>query len=126
MKDKIYRFSPYFIKVILLNWIAFLNYRKRNTSGYSMYLKQYIASWQLNFEEINQIQNEELKSLLKEVYNYSSYYQNFFKINNITIADIENDPRNVLNRLPLLSKADRRTFSKENVLRCSSRYSHTS
>lgn len=113
MKDKIYRFAPYFIKVILLNYIAFLNYRKRNTSGYSMYLKQYIASWQLDFEEINRNQSKELKLLLIEVYNYSSYYQNFFNINNITIEDIENNPRNILNRLPLLSKADRRTFSKE-------------
>lgn len=113
MKDKIYRLSPYFIKVILLNIIAFFNYRKRNTSGYSMYLKKYLDSWQLNFEEINQIQNEELKSLLKEVYTHSPYYNKIFKTKNITTGDIENNPRNVLNRLPLLSKADRRTFSKE-------------
>ncbi|WP_288982537.1 hypothetical protein [uncultured Flavobacterium sp.] len=113
MKDKIYRLSPYFIKVILLNIIAFFNYRKRNTSGYSMYLKKYLDSWQLNFEEINQIQNEELKSLLKEVYTHSPYYNKIFKTKNITTGDIENNPRNVLNKLPLLSKADRRTFSKE-------------
>lgn len=113
MKDKIYKQAPYFIKVILLNIIALLNFKKRKTKGYAFYLKKYLDQWHLDVENLENIQKDELKNLLKEVYTYSAYYQKIFNNKNITIGDIENNPRNVLNRLPLLSKADRRTFSKE-------------
>ena len=39
MKDKIYRIVPYFLKVFLLNIISFKNYRKRNTEGHAVFLK---------------------------------------------------------------------------------------
>ena len=113
MKDTIYRQAPYFLKVILLNVIALLNYKKRKTIGYSLYLKKYLTQWLLDLENLENIQKDELKNLLKEVYTYSSYYQKIFKSTNITIEDIDNHPRNVLSRLPLLEKTDRRNFSKE-------------
>ena len=72
MKDRIYRQAPYFVKVILLNIIALLNYKKRKTTGYALYLKKYLDQWHLDVENI---QKDELKNLLKEVYTYSSYYQ---------------------------------------------------
>jgi phenylacetate-CoA ligase len=113
MKDKIYRYSPYFIKVILLNIIALLNFKKRNTKGYLLFLNRYNNYWELDIKDLEKIQNDELKHLLKEVYFFSPFYQKIFKGNKIRIEEIDKDPRNVLNRLPLLSKADRRTFSKE-------------
>lgn len=113
MKDGVYRNAPYFVKVILLNIIALSNYKKRNTKGYSLFLKKYYDNWRLDIKDLENIQNDELKHLLKEAYFFSSYYQKIFNRNNVDIEDIENNPRNVLNRLPLLSKADRRSFSKE-------------
>lgn len=113
MKDKIYRYSPYFIKVILLNIIALLNFKKRNTKGYLLFLNRYNNYWELDIKDLEKIQNDELKHLLKEVYFFSPFYQKIFKGNKIRIEEIDKDPRNVLNRLPMLSKVDRRTFSKE-------------
>lgn len=113
MKDKIYRIVPYFIKVILLNIIAYKNYKKRNTVGYDKYLSMYINQWNFSLEELYEIQKQELIQLLKESFKYAPFYKKIFNNLNISLKDIEQNPNGVLDKMPLLSKIDRRNFSKE-------------
>lgn len=113
MKDKIYRGAPYFFKVILLNIIAYKNYKNRNTKGYDYYLKMYLSQWTLSRSELYEIQKQELKLLLEEAFNYVNFYKKNFYDLNITLKDIKENPFSVLEKLPFLSKIDRRNFSKE-------------
>lgn len=113
MKDRIYRIVPYFFKVIMLNIIAYKNYKKRSTKGYHDYLEKYIIQWNLSIVELNKIQELELSMLLEEAFNYVPFYKKHFNDLNITLEDIKSKPFKVLSVLPLLSKIDRRNFARE-------------
>jgi phenylacetate-CoA ligase len=113
MKDRIYRVVPYLFKVAILNIIAYKNYKKRNTKGYQEYLEKYKTQWNFSIEELNKIQEQELRLLLLEVFNYVPFYKKQFNDLNISLEDIESKPFKVLSILPLLSKIDRRNFAQE-------------
>lgn len=113
MKDRIYRIAPYFFKVIMLNIIAYKNYKKRNTKGYDYHLEKYITQWNLPLVDLTKVQEIELTMLLQEAFNYVPYYKKYFNDLNITLEDIKSAPFKVLSKLPLLSKIDRRNFAGE-------------
>ena len=113
MKDRIYRIAPYFFKVIMLNIIAYKNYKKRNTKGYYYHLEKYITQWNLPLVDLTKVQEIELTMLLQEAFNYVPYYKKYFNDLNITLEDIKSAPFKVLSKLPLLSKIDRRNFAGE-------------
>ncbi|WP_379953138.1 phenylacetate--CoA ligase family protein [Dokdonia sp. R78006] len=109
MIDKIYKLSPYFVKVILLNIKAFLNERSRYTKGYYAYLKEYNALWKSDNTTVVNYQRERLTKLLLEVNEYVPYYKDSFNKVSISTEEIVNDPYAALKRLPFLSKIDRKT-----------------
>lgn len=111
MKDRIYRVAPYFFKVIMLNIIAYKNYKTRSTKGYREYLQKYITQWNLSLVELTKIQEIELSLLLEEALKYVPFYKKHFDDLNITAEDIQLKPFSVLAKLPLLSKIDRRNFA---------------
>lgn len=109
MKDKIYRVAPYFAKVLLLNAMAALNYKERYTNQYKEYLSLYKKLWSQNRSSILDFQKSELISLLKECYSYSPYYEKGFKKNHIQLDEIMEDPYAVLDKMPILSKMERKS-----------------
>ena len=109
MLDKIYKFSPYFIKVILLNLKAFINERTRYTKGYYSYLKEYNNLWEADIVNVKRYQKKQLERLLLEVKEYVPYYKDIFDKDSISAKDIEKDPHRVLKSLPLLSKDVRKS-----------------
>ncbi|MFC4691487.1 phenylacetate--CoA ligase family protein [Dokdonia genika] len=113
MIDKIYKLSPYFIKVILLNLKAFLNTRTRYTNDYYSYLDEYNKLWNSDVDVVKRYQKERLTQLLLEVIEYVPLYRDRFQKINITTEDILKDPYTVLKRLPLLSKKDRKIKVEE-------------
>ena len=108
MKDKIYRLAPYFTKVLMLNAMAALNYKKRYTNQYKKYVDLYNNLWKQDRSSVLEFQRTELINLLKECYTYSPFYQERFKENKIELSEIVDDPYSVLKRLPLLTKMERK------------------
>lgn len=115
MKDKLYRISPIWIKTILLNIKAWSNAKKRYTQFFLNYLEEYNNLWKANLEDIVNYQEKQLKRLLLEAFDFSNFYQERFKAQEINKQDIENAPYDVLKRLPILSKEDRKNKVDEIV-----------
>ena len=110
MKYKIYKLAPYILKVIFLNIIALKNKKLRNTKGYKNYLTKYINQWYFTNEDLRIVQEDELKKLLIEAYNFIPFYKRSFEKLKITLPDIKENPFEILNKLPLLSKLERRNY----------------
>lgn len=117
--DKIYRQSPYFFKVIFLNLVGYLNKRKRYGHEYSEYLKEYKFLWTSELHTIENFRAEQLKILLLESLNYSDWYRSIKEKNGISDTMVKKDPFEILNKMPILSKSDRKenTLSIENKSR---------
>lgn len=109
MKEKIYKFSPIWLKTILLNIKASSNIKKRFSKDYYHYLEEYNGLWKAKNIEILNYQKKQLIQLLTECYQYSPFYQERFKDLNISLDEIRNKPFIVLTQLPLLSKEDRKS-----------------
>src|SRR5690606_4869580 len=108
MLDKIYARAPYFIKVLMLNFKAFLNSRKRYSSGFNQYLEEYKSLWQADSHEIEAYQKVRLIDLLLEAKRYVPYYTDIFSQLNIADQDIRESPLKVMASLPLLTKSNRK------------------
>lgn len=108
LKDNLYRYSPIFVKKILLNLIATKNSKKRYTAAYYRYLEEYLSLWKQDRKKVLDYQALMLSKLLEECYHHVVYYQKDFKNKNITLSDIQNTPYEVLSQLDLLSKVERK------------------
>lgn len=130
MKEKIYRFSPIWLKTILLNIRAITNVKKRFTQDYYIYLNKYNHLWTSSYSDIIDFQKAQLIRLLSECYNFVPFYQKRFRDLKITINDIEEKPYEVLKKLPLLTKEDRKNQTQnlinENPIRHTINITHTS
>ncbi|WP_107040042.1 phenylacetate--CoA ligase family protein [Brumimicrobium mesophilum] len=115
IKDKVYRFSPLFIKTVLLNLVALKNNKNRFSKPYYGYLEEYQALWKLERIDILEYQSKMLIKLLKECYEYVPYYKKDFLNKNISLDDIDNDPYMVLSKLNILGKQDRKRKAEELV-----------
>lgn len=111
MLDNIYKKSPYFIKVILLNVKALLNFKKRYTKKYTHYLSIYNTNWHKSRNQILDFQKTELTNLLLECQEYSEFYKERFLRQEIKKELIQENPYKVLFSLPFLTKSER----KQNV-----------
>lgn len=109
MKDKLYKLSPFWVKTLLLNTKAFLNKRKRYTKKYLEYFNLYSVLWVSKREEVLNYQKKQLIELLNECYNFVPHYKENFEKLNISFDEISKNPYEVLNKLPLLSKVDRKS-----------------
>lgn len=108
MKEKIYRLSPYFAKKLMLNTLAAKNYKKRYTKQFNNYLQLYIKMWTEDRNKVLEFQKTELILLLQECYKFSPFYQANFNEKNIEFHEIIENPYAVLNKMPILSKMDRK------------------
>ncbi len=108
MKEKLYHKAPYIFKVIILNIKAFLNKKNRYNEFYDSHLINFKSNWTKSFEDLKLYQKEHLRDLLLEVLMFVPYYRDVFNDLGIEESDIRNDPFNVISRLPLLSKKDRK------------------
>lgn len=130
MKEKIYRYSPIWLKTILLNVKASSNIKKRFTAEYYAYLKEYNLLWKTDIDKVLAYQRKELIRLLTECYHFVPFYQKRFERLEIAKQDIEQRPYVVLKKLPLLTKEDRKTevdlLLNKNPLRSTIGITHTS
>lgn len=115
MIEKLYRIAPLFIKTILLNIKSYLNVKERFTKDYYTYLEEYKTLWLADLETIQKYQEDKLRALLLESYQYAPFYKNRFLNLGISEKEIEKDPFGVLKKLPLLSKEDRKSKVEEIV-----------
>lgn len=105
---KIYQKSPYSIKFILLNIKGYLNKRKRFNKDFQRFLTEHISLWDADLHLIKSYQKNKLSMLLSEAFKYSKWYASIMKQNGITLIDIESNPYEVLKKMPLLQKDDRK------------------
>ena len=106
--EKLYRKSPYFLKVLFLNAIGFLNKRLRYSDNFKRYFEEYKVLWNANSETLDTFQSEQLKKLLLESHSSSEWYQKIMRENGISQKMIENDPFEALAKMPILTKSDRK------------------
>src|SRR5690554_3680902 len=97
-KDRIYRYSPLFLKQLLLNIVAKRNNNKRYTHSYSEYLEKYLSIWKMEKSVVNDYQSKMLTRLLKECHAYVLFYQEDFKRKKISEREIEKNPYIVLSK----------------------------
>jgi len=110
MKDKIYRLSPIWLKGLLLNAVAFKNYKNRYNSSFNNYLKEYESLWFAERDVVLDYQRKMLMRLLEDCFNYSAYYQRIFNDLGITKDQIELNPYEILKSFPILKKSDRKKW----------------
>ncbi len=108
-QENVYNKLPYPFKYILLNIKAFQNTKQRYTQEFDTYLKEYINLWNADEEVIKEYQKERLILLLSEVYQYSKWYAGKMKDLRITLKSIKEAPYDVLKKMPVLKKAERKT-----------------
>ncbi|WP_103068555.1 phenylacetate--CoA ligase family protein [Aquimarina sediminis] len=109
LQEKIYNNLPYPFKFILLNIKAFQNSKQRYTKEFDKYLQEYIGLWNADIKVIKEYQKEKLIGLLSEAYQYSEWYSSIMKPLGITIKAIEENPYEVLQKMPILKKTERKT-----------------
>ncbi|WP_139195580.1 phenylacetate--CoA ligase family protein [Aquimarina amphilecti] len=109
MQEKIYNSLPYPFKFVLLNIKAFQNSKQRYTKEFDTFLKEYVDLWNADTSRINTYQRNKLVLLLSEAFQYSDWYSEKMNKLGITIKDIEENPYNVLQKMPILTKSERKT-----------------
>ncbi|MEW7278525.1 hypothetical protein ABW636_08005 [Aquimarina sp. 2201CG1-2-11] len=109
LQENIYNKLPYPFKFLLLNIKAYQNSKKRYTKEFEAYLKEYIGLWNADEKTIIQYQKNRLVVLLSEAYEYSEWYSKIMKSLGITMQMIQEDPYEVLNKMPILKKAERKS-----------------
>ncbi len=109
LQENIYNKLPYPLKYVVLNIKAFQNTKQRYTPEFDIYLKEYINLWTATKEVIKAYQKQRLILLLSEVYQYSKWYSDKMKALGITLKNIQEAPYDVLQKMPILKKAERKT-----------------
>ncbi|WP_108868369.1 phenylacetate--CoA ligase family protein [Aquimarina aquimarini] len=109
LKEKIYNNLPYPFKFILLNVKGYLNTKQRYNKEFASLLKEHINLWNADIDRVKAFQKDKLQLLLSEVYQYSDWYSTIMKDVGVTMQDIENDPFEVLKKMPVLQKTERKT-----------------
>ncbi|AXT55050.1 phenylacetate--CoA ligase family protein [Aquimarina sp. AD1] len=108
LQEKIYNSLPYPFKFILLNIKAFQNSKQRYTTEFDTFLKEYVDLWKADSKTIDAYQKSRLVLLLSEAFQYSDWYSEKMKELGIELEDIEENPYNVLEQMPILTKAERK------------------
>ncbi|MFD2562449.1 phenylacetate--CoA ligase family protein [Aquimarina rubra] len=109
MQEKIYNSLPYPFKFILLNIKAFQNSKQRYTKEFDAFLKEYIDLWNADSDHINAYQKSRLILLLSEALHHSDWYSKKMKELGIKGKHIEENPYDVLQKMPILTKSERKT-----------------
>ncbi len=108
LAKKVYDKSPYFFKYLLLNFKGYLNAKQRYNSRFKSSLQEHIDLWGADIQDINDFQKKKLSKLLTEVHQHSQWYASIMKERKITLKEIESNPIEVLKRMPILEKSDRK------------------
>ncbi|XMO86148.1 hypothetical protein AAFN75_15265 [Algibacter sp. AS12] len=108
LKETIYNKMPYPFKFVLLNIKGYLNKKQRYNKQFESFLKEYNTLWKADIATIKTYQENKLGVLLLEVLEHSPWYSSIMKNLGITKTQIEQDPFNVLNKMPILEKTDRK------------------
>ncbi|MFH6769248.1 hypothetical protein V8G56_10910 [Gaetbulibacter aquiaggeris] len=108
LTKKLYNNAPYFIKYILLNIKGYLNKKKRFNKDFKRFLKEHLVLWEADLKTVETYQKEKLSLLLSEAFKYSEWYSSIMKQQGITLDAIESNPMEVLIKMPLLLKDDRK------------------
>ncbi|WP_299311831.1 hypothetical protein [uncultured Aquimarina sp.] len=109
MQEKIYNSLPYPFKFLLLNIKAFQNSKQRYTKEFDAFLKEYIDLWNADSNHINAYQRNRLILLLSEALKHSDWYSKTLKELEVELKDIEENPYDVLQKMPILTKFERKT-----------------
>lgn len=108
VKEKIYNSLPYPFKFVLLNVKGYLNTKQRYNKEFESFLNEHIDLWTADLEVVKTFQKSKLIILLSEVLEHSAWYGSIMKKLGITLEDIQQNPMNVLKRMPILKKAERK------------------
>lgn len=107
--DRIYFASPILIQQFIVGLYGWWWYRRRMSGRFHQIIAEYQSRENWTHDQFSVYQEEQLTRLLKTA-SQSPYYQAIF---NQAKVDWQRPAREILNRLPLLSKETLRTVSKE-------------
>ncbi len=107
-QKKVYESLPYPFKFILLNIKGYLNTKQRYNKEFAWYLNKHKELWAADINTVLAYQKERLAVLLSESFEYSDWYSPIMKDLGITLEEIQQDPIAVLNKMPILTKKERR------------------
>jgi phenylacetate-CoA ligase len=108
LKEKLYNSLPYPFKFVLLNIKGYLNAKQRYNKDFEGFLKKHKVLWKADLQTVQKFQESKLRILLSEVYDHSDWYAPTMKQLGITLSEIEKNPMDVLNKMPILKKIDRK------------------
>ena len=106
----LFKKSPIFIKQIMLNTKALLNYNIRYSGNFYQEFEKLNNLWYQPSNLILEYQKKELTNFLIECFQYSDWYKKKFEELQIDEAKINTDPYFVLKKLPILKKSERKKF----------------
>lgn len=103
--DSIYLSMPIGIKNMMFNIIVLQNNKRRYGGKFKDYYNEYVYNMNSNIEELKKYQENKLRQLLIESYDFTKYYRDILIKNKISREEIENnDVYEILSRLPYLEK----------------------
>ncbi|SFD07636.1 phenylacetate--CoA ligase family protein [Algibacter pectinivorans] len=108
LKETIYNIMPHPIKFVLLNIKGYLNRKQRYNKQFDLFLEEYKTLWNADLKIIKQFQKEKLIVLLSEILDHSDWYSAKMNVLGITKTEILNNPFEVLTKIPILEKNDRK------------------
>lgn len=114
-KELIYSRAPYFFKYILFNCAAFVNFIRRFSGNFKIYLSEYENNLLLSKDELELYQENKIKELLLECLSHSDWYKSKMKSSRISKSEIISNPIIALKKLPILLKEERKQFVEEIV-----------
>jgi len=107
-QKKIYDSLPYPFKILLLNIKGYLNYKERYTNQFNIFYKEHLNLWNATPDTLSEYQKKRLGELLTEALLYSKWYKQKMKEAGVAYNLIQENPIKALNRMPILSKTDRK------------------
>lgn len=113
--QRIYNKLPYFLKLVALNIKSYANYKKRFKGGFIKTYNKYLSLWYKDIDYLKNYQKQQLTILLNECYQYSPWYKEKMQAIGITKNDINTQPFEVLKKMPILKKLERKKYFEEIV-----------
>jgi len=107
-QEKIYLKLPYFLKYILVNIQGFKFKKQRYNKDFYTYYDTYNRLWDEDIDTVKNYQKEALKQLLLDGYTHTVWYRKIMDDLGINPEQINADPYEVLSKMPILEKKDRK------------------
>jgi phenylacetate-CoA ligase len=107
--EKYFLQSPYWFRNLLITAYALREHFNRFGKYYRSDLRNLRSQSLMTAAELDVVQRNELRKLLKYIYRHSRFFRNLMKKQNLSDSDLAaKDPREILSSLPVMTKDDLR------------------